>query len=470
MVFSSNLFLYIFLPLVLLLYTLVPNRGRNLLLFIISLAFYSWGSGPIVLLLLVSILVNYFAGLLIYRSEHTSKPIFVAVAALNLLLLIYYKYFGFFYAELTKALALLSITLPTTAEIPLPIGISFFTFQAISYLGEIYRKEHAPARNIVDYAMYIALFPHLIAGPIVRYSDISDEIRSRLVNLEGVYEGLWRFALGLGKKVIIANSVGSVADKIFGLPQAEITTATAWVGAMCYTFQIYFDFSGYSDMAIGLARMFGFHFPENFNQPYRATTVTEFWRRWHMSLSRWFRDFVYVPLGGNRRGPIRTYFNLWIVFILCGLWHGAAWTFVIWGLYHGLLLVVERTLRNRFNFETRGIVGNMTTMLLIMIGWVFFRATDLSQAGLFLSAMFGMNAPSQSSTSAGINFYLQSEPLAMLFAGALFSWLPLEKLAQMKATPFLSTLARSVVIVFLIFLSAAILANAAFNPFIYFRF
>ena len=469
MVFSSNLFLYIFLPLVLILHTVSPTGLRNAFLLLASLAFYSWGSGPIVLLLLGSITYNYAAGWAIAYSKKWRKQLFMASTILNLALLVYYKYSAFLYQELGQLLSRAAIELPPIGEIPLPIGISFFTFQAISYLGEVYRREHSPAKSIIDYGMYITLFPHLIAGPIVRFSDISDEIRNRKVDVDGMYEGLWRFALGLGKKVIIANSIGTVADKIFGLPAAELTTATAWTGAICYTFQIYFDFSGYSDMAIGLARMFGFYFPENFNQPYRATTVTEFWRRWHMSLSRWFRDFVYIPLGGNRHGSIRTAFNLWIVFFLCGLWHGAAWTFVAWGVYHGVLLVVERLLRNRFGFETTGLFGNILTMVLVTIGWVLFRADGLPQAWLFLAHMFGLTA-GQQTTAAGVGFYLQSAPLFMLLAAVLFSWLPVEKEPALNFNTVPWTVVRSCIIVLLMALSSAILATSAFNPFIYFRF
>jgi alginate O-acetyltransferase complex protein AlgI len=469
MVFSSNLFLYVFLPLILILHTLSPKSVRNVFLLVASLAFYSWGSGPIVVLLLCSITCNFFAGQAIASWERWRKQIFILTTIGNLTLLVYYKYSAFLYYEVARLLSLAEIHLPPIGEIPLPIGISFFTFQAISYLGEVYRREHSPARSIIDYGMYITLFPHLIAGPIVRFSDISDEIRNRNVDLSGIYEGLWRFALGLGKKVIIANSVGAVADKIFSLPLGEVTTATAWTGAICYTFQIYFDFSGYSDMAIGLARMFGFYFPENFNQPYRASTVTEFWRRWHMSLSRWFRDFVYIPLGGNRHGNIRTAFNLWVVFFLCGLWHGAAWTFVLWGVYHGILLVIERLLRSSYNFETKGLLGNGITMLLVTIGWVFFRADSLPQSWTLLGLMFGLNV-TQPTNVAGVGFYLQTAPLCMLYAAILFSWLPVERASAINfnSTPWI--LVRSCIIAALLLFSSALLAASAFNPFIYFRF
>lgn len=469
MVFSSTLFLFAFLPVVLILHSLSPRPARNVLLLVASIAFYSWGSGPMVLLLLCSIATNFFAGRALVTWERWRKHIFIGTTVFNLGILVYYKYFGFIYAELARALTPIGVGLPTLGAIPLPIGISFFTFQAISYLGEIYRREHTPAKSIIDYAMYITLFPHLIAGPIVRFSEISEEIRDRTVDLNGTYEGLWRFSLGLGKKVIIANSIGSVADKIFALPLGELSTATAWTGAICYTFQIYFDFSGYSDMAVGLARMFGFYFPENFNQPYRATTVTEFWRRWHMSLSRWFRDFVYIPLGGNRHGHVRTAFNLWVVFFLCGLWHGAAWTFVLWGVYHGVLLVTERILRHAWGFEARGLPGNLVTMLLVIIGWVLFRAEGLPQAWAFLWHMFTISTPADT-VQAGVGFYLQSAPLFTLGVAVLFSWLPIEKSQSVNLDTLTCTVVRSLLIIFLLLVSSAILATSAFNPFIYFRF
>jgi alginate O-acetyltransferase complex protein AlgI len=422
-----------------------------------------------VLLLLCSITANFFAGRALVTWEKWRKHIFLGTTVLNLAILLYYKYFAFLYHEMARCLSLVGVELSPLGDIPLPIGISFFTFQAISYLGEVYRREHAPAKSIIDYGMYITLFPHLIAGPIVRFSEISDEIQNRTVNVREMYEGLWRFSLGLGKKVIIANCIGSVADKIFALPLHELSTATAWTGAICYTFQIYFDFSGYSDMAIGLARMFGFYFPENFNQPYRATTVTEFWRRWHMSLSRWFRDFVYIPLGGNRYGSTRTALNLWVVFFLCGLWHGAAWTFVLWGVYHGVLLVVERVLRNTFGFESRGPLGNLLTMFFVIIGWVLFRAEGVPQAWAFLSHMFALNTPSDT-VRAGVGFYLQSAPLFMLVVAAFFSWLPVEKGVSINTDSLTWTAVRSLLIFLLLLLSSAILATSAFNPFIYFRF
>src|SRR5262249_31216673 len=274
-------------------------------------------------------------------------------------------------------------------SIELPIGISFFTFQAISYVADIYTGRIVPVRRFIDFLAYHLLFPQLIAGPIVRYVEIEKELYDRRGSLGDFADGLHRCCLGLGKKLILADIMGVVADSVFSLPTNELTTGVAWFGALAYTLQIYFDFSGYSDMAIGLGRMLGFRFPENFNQPYRSQSITEFWRRWHMTLSRWFRDYLYIPLGGNRAGPIRTYANLLIVFVLCGLWHGAAYTFLLWGLFHGALLVIERLAQNRFGWKPTGLGGWALTLLLVMIGWVLFRAPTAGAAVDFLKAMGG---------------------------------------------------------------------------------
>ncbi len=469
MVFSSNIFLFLFLPIVVLIHTLLPKALRNTFIFVASLFFYIWGSGPVVFLLLVSIVFNYFCAKYIYRHVNYAKTIFVTAIAFNLILLFYFKYSNFFWIELARALQFFSFQLAPHEKILLPIGISFFTFQAISYLGEVYRNEQTPADNVIDYGMYIALFPHLIAGPIVRFSDISREIRARDLSLNDMFEGVWRFTLGLSKKIILANRLGEVADRIFSLPSNELTSGLAWLATICYTFQIYYDFSGYSDMAIGLARMMGFRFPENFDQPYRSKSITEFWRRWHMTLSRWFRDFVYIPLGGNRRGSATTYLNLWIVFFLCGLWHGAAWTFVVWGLYHGLLLVIERVMKQQFHMEPHGFLGNMVTMLLVAVGWVLFRSESFDQASAFLKAMFGMSSHS-GFQHFGAAFYLERDVILCLVLSVFFSWLPVERCQFVGRFPVIQVVSRMATVLVLVVYCAAILSTSGFNPFIYFRF
>lgn len=473
MVFSSNIFLFAFLPACLCIYYLVRASApqlRNLFIFAVSCFFYFWGSGQIALLFLAAVFVNQVLARQIDRSPpKRARFLFVAGVAYNLCWLFYFKYLNFFYDNLTVFFHAAGLELPSISPIALPVGISFYTFQCIAYLSESYKRTHKPARSWLDYGTYLAFFPHVVAGPIVRYSDIDTEVRLRKESLQLFFEGIWRFSLGMGKKIIIANTLGSVADQLFGLPSAELSAAEAWLGALCYTFQIYFDFSGYSDMAIGLARMFGFHFPENFNQPYRSQSVTEFWRRWHMTMSNWFRDFVYIPLGGNRLGQRRTYVNLWVVFFLCGLWHGADWTFVVWGIWHGLLLVTERWSKARLGFTPQGILGNLTTFVLVLIGWVPFRADSLAQAGAFLSRMFCLSHPS-SSTLVPVSSYLTPDVLCGLALALLFAWLPVERLNSIRMPEVLITFIQGSVSLLLLVYAAAAISKSGFNPFIYFRF
>jgi alginate O-acetyltransferase complex protein AlgI len=348
----------------------------------------------------------------------------------------------------------------------LPAGISFYTFMSISYLIEVFRKQ-TKADNIIEYGTYLSLFPHLIAGPIVRYSELKEEIKKRKPSIDMFFEGIWRFSLGLGKKVLIANSLGEVADKIFSLPSNQLTTPLAWIGTICYAFQIYFDFSGYSDMAIGLARFFGFHFPENFNQPYRATSITDFWRRWHMTLSRWFRDFVYIPLGGNRLGIFKMYRNLVIVFLLTGFWHGASWTFVIWGMYHGLLLVVEKVLKTKFNFEFKGVICTIITFVFVLISWVFFRSLSFTQAIHYIMKMFTFDLNIQQNRN--VFYYIDSSTIFYLVLAFCFSFIPFDKLMKTNKTNAM-VLTKGIISLILIMYCASVLSKAAFNPFIYFRF
>lgn len=473
MVFSSNLFLFAFLPAAIIGYYAVKLTApalRNAFLFAISCFFYFWGSGQIALLFLGAVAVNHVLAVRISHSRpRGSKALFVFGVCFNLAWLLYFKYLNFFWDNFRALSSFAGIQLPEITAIALPIGISFYTFQCIAYLSDAYTGRQKPARSMLDYGTYLAFFPHVVAGPIVRYSDIDAEIRHRAESLQLFAEGIWRFALGIGKKVVIANSLGAVADELFGLPAAELSLAQAWLGAVCYTFQIYFDFSGYSDMAIGLARMFGFHFPENFNQPYRSHSVTEFWRRWHMTMSNWFRDFLYIPLGGNRRGPWRTYFNLWAVFLLCGLWHGAAWTFVAWGMWHGALLVSERWAKERHGFEPKGVTGNLVTFFLVVVGWVFFRADTLSQAFDFLGRMFLITSPSVQSQLSALQ-HLTPDVCASMALAIVFAWLPVEKLGRVRLPAPLTSCAQGCVSLALLLYSAAALSKSGFNPFIYFRF
>lgn len=392
MVFSSAIFLFVFLPLVLAGYYLVPRVARNAYLLVASLLFYAWGEGFLVLLMLTSVLLNYVGGRVIDGCRvHRSKRIALGVTlAANLLLLGWFKYANFIAGNLNVVLE--SLGLPTWGLDPihLPIGISFFTFQAMSYVVDIYRGDARVQRNPVNSALYIALFPQLIAGPIVRYHHIDEQLRQRVHSMDMFSMGVVLFVIGLGKKMLIANPMGEVADRIFEIPAGELTASVSWIGVMAYTLQIYFDFSGYSDMAIGLGRMFGFKFLINFNYPYISCSMREFWRRWHISLSRWFRDYLYIPLGGSRVSPRRVYLNLLVVFFLCGLWHGASWNFVIWGLIHGAFLAGERTAFGQWIERCWRPVQHAYVLLVVVCAWVFFRAETLDYALAYLGAMFGL--------------------------------------------------------------------------------
>ncbi len=392
MVFSSIIFLFLFLPVALGLYFLTGKKYRNLFLLFASLVFYAWGEGEHLLLLVASIFINYFCGLLIenHRRSNTARVYLTIAVVLNLALLAFFKYANFFVANLNSVLGVFGSKELSLAQVHLPIGISFFTFQGLSYVIDVYCQKITAQRNIINLGAYISLFPQLMAGPIVRLAHIAGEIVDRNTSRTDFAEGARQFLFGLGKKILIADSVARVAGQVFSLPSADLTIGLAWLGAVCYTLQIYFDFSGYSDMAIGLARIFGFHYLENFNYPYISRSIREFWRRWHISLSTWFRDYLYIPLGGNQRGPMRTHFNLVTVFLLCGLWHGASWNFVIWGLFHGVFLATERTFLGRGLDTLPRPFRHIYTLLVVMVGWVIFRTESMTHAISYLSAMAGL--------------------------------------------------------------------------------
>lgn len=394
MVFASIEFLIFFLPLTLAAYFLAPGSWRNGLLLAASLLFYLWGSGALVAILLAAIVLNYAAGMFVASGRDAGDPVRIrlgvaAAVAVNLAILGHFKYANFLVDQLNAVGARIGAGEIAWDGIVLPIGISFYTFQAMSYVFDIARGTARPARSLLDFALYVSMFPQLIAGPIVRYSSVARELVERRVDLDDLTEGCLRFALGLVKKVVIADSVAPIADAAFS-SGGDLTFSAAWLGLFAYTIQIYFDFSGYSDMAIGLGRILGFRFPENFDRPYSAHSITEFWRRWHMSLSSWFRDYLYIPLGGNRAGAVRTYVNLWIVFIVTGLWHGAAWTFVLWGAWHGLLLVVERATgwrERRFSTLLPVVGARVLTLSLVMAGWVLFRSPDIASAANYFAVL-----------------------------------------------------------------------------------
>ena len=476
MVFSSPIFLFLFLPIVLAVNFLLPIRLRNLWLLIMSLIFYGWGEPRFVLVMIASIVVNFALGLWVdrVRGRPAARRVMALGIALNIGLLAVYKYANFAVDNLNTVLAALGAAPIPLAPIALPIGISFFTFQAFSYVIDVERRDGPVQKNPLDVALFVSLFPQLIAGPIVRYRDVAAQIVERTITREGFTRGVERFLIGLGKKMLIANTVAVPADAIFAIPADQLTAGVAWLGVVCYALQIYYDFSGYSDMAIGLGLMLGFHFLENFNYPYISRSMTEFWRRWHISLSTWFRDYLYIPLGGNQRAPARTYFNLVVTFFLCGLWHGAAWTFVIWGLYHGLFLVIERLGAGRWLERWPAPARHGYALAVVLVGWVFFRSATLADAMRFLAAMAGLGSGS------GIEYhpalYLNAELILILAAGIVGSTPLLPALARLRERIQAAGLGLAVEAVRVLGLgailwgSAMLMAAGTYNPFIYFRF
>ena len=468
MVFSSFPFLWIFLPLVLTGAVLTRKRDNSLFLLAASLIFYAWGEPKYVILLLFSVTLNYLAGLLLagtHRPVHRTAVAAAAVTA-DLLLLGYFKYFNFFADTLNHAARTDLIALRAIA---LPIGISFYTFQSISYIADLYRGTISVQRSWVRLALYISFFPQLIAGPIVKYRDIEPYLTTRVMTLERAVSGLKRFCFGLAKKVLLANMLGFTVDEILLRPPDELSGALCWTAAVFYTLQIYFDFSGYSDMAIGLAETLGFRFKENFELPYCSLSIRGFWRRWHISLSTWFRDYLYIPLGGNRKGFLRTLLNLVIVFFATGLWHGAQWNFVVWGLFHGFFLILERLISFREPENPAGkLFARIYTMLVVCAGWVIFRADDLTMAGQQLRRMF---------IPAGQGYWNFSEfidplTLAVCAVSLFFAFGGGKRISEgLKAkNAAAAEILGNIAAVICLFLSIVMLANAAHNPFIYFRF
>ncbi|MFJ5790022.1 MBOAT family O-acyltransferase [Lysinibacillus sp. NPDC093197] len=461
MVFSSLLFLFVFLPIVLTLYYCSPRKIRNLILFLMSLIFYAWGEPVYIVIMLVSTLTDYSFGLLLDKPNMSSvkrKGIVVCSIIVNLMLLSYFKYADFLIHNVN---ALLGTDIPLT-ELPLPIGISFYTFQSMSYIIDVYRGTAKAQRNWIDFGTFVALFPQLVAGPIVTYNTIAQQLQHRAESISMFAEGVQRFVIGLAKKVLLANNIGLLWDTISSSNVETMPMLTAWLGIIAFAFQIYFDFSGYSDMAIGLGLMFGFRFNENFNKPYIAQSITDFWRRWHISLSSWFRDYVYIPLGGNRRGLAIQMRNILIVWLLTGFWHGASWNFIWWGLYFGVILIVEKwwglSLLSRLPRWTR----HLYAIFLILIGWVLFAFDQPSLIGAYLAAMFGFNGQSLWNNDTGYYFYTNVVLLLVLIIASI-------PMKLWKKTSELS-LVQIAWYGLLYFLSVAYLVDATFNPFLYFRF
>ena len=483
MVFSSPIFIFLFLPLVLGAYFVLPNlRARNYWLLLASLLFYAWGQIDFTALLAVSALVNYLLGHWVAqcRTAVRRKTAVAAAITVNLGLLAVFKYAGLAVTSLNALLPALGLPPLPRTEITLPIGISFFTFHALSYVVDIYRRKCPPARDPGDLALYLFFFPQLIAGPILRWNAIAPQLAQRHFDRATFAEGVRRFTGGLAKKLIIANAVAVPADQIFALPPSQLSMACAWLGLLCYTLQIYFDFSGYSDMAVGLGKMFGFQFLENFQFPYTAQSLRDFWRRWHISLSTWFRDYVYIPLGGNRVSPVRNHVNLVVVFFLCGLWHGANWTFVAWGLAHGSFLVLERTAWGAVLDRLPRPVRHLYTLLVVMLCWVLFRSDSFAAARHFFAALFGVGPSSQPQPWQR---YTANEVIWALGLGVAFS-LPLWERGKQAGQRLLrglpekyqaagltmGELVEIMLVAGLFLISAAWLAGTTYNPFIYFRF
>ncbi len=472
MVFSSTLFIFAFLPVTLAGYFLLKEGLRNYWLLFVSLVFFGWSQPNYLWIIILNILVNYTGAMLIERFPKWRKVLLAAAVALNLALLFYFKYFDFAIDSVNKLFgrdfALRNIILP--------IGISFFTFQGMSYVVDVYRKDVPVQKNIFKVGLYIVLFPQLIAGPIVRYKDIAREVDHRRISADDFACGVERFIVGLGKKAIIANTMAVTADAVWANGADRNTMAVAWVGSIAYMLQIYFDFSGYSDMAIGLGRMFGFHFLENFNLPYVSRSITEFWRRWHISLSSWFRDYVYIPLGGNRRGNV--YLHLWTVFLLTGIWHGASWHFLIWGVWHGFFIFAERLLTRRRSRDDapdpsgwKILLSKIYTLFIVNLGWVLFRAPNTKDAVKYACTMFGVIVPEHPAYTAF--WYLDRWTLTVMVLGIIFASSIPSKIAgavRGKLPENAVTAVKYVLLILLFCLSALRIVSGTYNPFIYFQF
>ena len=466
MVFSSTIFLCVYLPLVLLGYYICPKKGRNLFLLIASLVFYAWGEPKYVFLMIFSILVNYIFGRLMDKHRENKKRLklmLVLSVVIDLGLLSVFKYTDF---VITNINAIFGSSFDLL-NIALPIGISFYTFQAMSYTIDVYRNDVRVQKNLIDFGMYITMFPQLIAGPIVRYADVQDQLAERSVTTADFSEGVMRFVVGLGKKVLLANQMGAVWSDIYALG-GDVSTLMAWTGAIAYTFQIYFDFSGYSDMAIGLGRMFGFKFPENFRYPYQSVSITDFWRRWHITLSTWFKEYLYIPLGGNRRGLARQALNLLIVWSLTGFWHGAGWNFVLWGLYYFVILFIEKLFLLKALDKLPKFFRHVYALVLIIIGWVIFASDDVSVLLPYLGSMFGANG-----AIGGMDVYTLLTKAVLLIICCIASTELPKKLFLSAAGAMNEKAAftlKSVLMIALLALSMILLIGDSYNPFLYFRF
>lgn len=468
MVFSSLIFIFIFLPLVLVSYYIAPRRLRNTVILLASLLFYAWGEPTYIILIIISILINYLGALLIranIKNKDKSKFIFITLLLIDISILFFFKYYGFAIECLGSIIGLgLKVK-----SISLPLGISFYTFQQISYIADIYMQKIKPQRNLIDFATYITMFPQLIAGPIVKYNDIHKQLTNRKESINKFGEGVQRFIIGLGKKVILANNIGVIWTQVKEVNLNDLSVVLSWIGIIAFTLQIYFDFSGYSDMAIGLAKMFGFDFLENFAYPHISKSITEFWRRWHMSLGGWFREYIYIPLGGNKKGTLIQVRNLFIVWFTTGLWHGASTNFVVWGLYFGVVLFIEKIYLKDLLKKIPSIFSHIYTLIIVMIGWVIFDMNTLTDSGHYIKIMFGF---SNNIFIDNLAKYILTNNFIILLIGLICS----TKLIKIYMNKIKSTFRENDVFLItainllILIISTAYLVGASYNPFLYFRF
>ncbi len=467
MVFSSLAFIFVFLPILLLVYCISPYKYKNIILLTFSIIFYTLGEPRYILLIIISMLINYILSILIYNNKENKDKknlLLFTTILLNIAVMIFFKYYSFIIDNFN----IIFNSNLKVIEIPLPLGISFYTFQLISYIVDVYKGKLTPQKNLVKFSLYLLMFPQLVAGPIVKYSDIEKQIDYRKINIIKFGQGVERFISGLAKKVIIANNLGLIWDEIKLVNIESLSLFSAWIGIIAFTLQIYFDFSGYSDMAIGLGKMFGFDFLENFNYPYISKSITEFWRRWHISLGSWFKEYLYIPLGGNKRGKLIQFRNIIIVWLTTGLWHGASWNFIIWGLYFGFILYFEKVFLKKILGKLPKVICNLYTMIIVIIGWVFFDSNNLSSAVDYIKVMFGFGNVNYDN----LGKYLFSTNILLILISIIISTNILKKLIeQIKKNYKANDLILTVSIKTMIFIiSITYLVSETYNPFLYFRF
>lgn len=472
MVFSSILFLLIFLPVFLLVYTLSPKAFKNWWILISSIAFYAWGAPTFVFIVLLSTIVDFYLVQQMHQAKEArnKRTLLILSICINLGLLAYFKYANFFIDNANAVLEGIGFDAVTWTKVVLPIGISFYTFQTLTYSIDIYRGVHLPLKRLHNYLLYIMSFPQMIAGPIVRFNSVADQITNRKETIDDKLFGFYRFCIGLAKKVFIANVLGALATDILKVPINELSTPNAWIGMLAYTFQIYFDFSGYSDMAIGLGKMIGFKFPENFDNPYNSRSITEFWRRWHITLGDWMKNYLYIPLGGNKvKSSYRLYLNLWLVFLLSGLWHGDSWNFILWGLFHGLFLILDRLFLGKFLKKIGTIPSTLITFFIVVVGWTLFAIEDIDHCFQYLGTMFSFE--SLEIREVGLEYQITAIVAAVVsFIGLSKFGVRLQNVLYSETQNIWLQLPRTIIAILVFVLACSSIAASDFNPFIYFRF